>query len=64
MVNISSESNPQMKEIIKLQKSARERRKKQLFVTEGFKLTKEAASCGKLQKIYISESAMAENTAW
>lgn len=63
MVNISSESNPQMKEIIKLQKSARERRKKQLFVTEGFKLTKEAASCGKLHKIYISESAVAENTA-
>ena len=48
---ISSESNAQIKEIIKLQKSARERRKKQLFVAEGIKLVGEAASHGKLQKI-------------
>ena len=55
---ISSESNAQIKEIIKLQKSARERRKKQLFVAEGIKLVGEAASHGKLQKIYVSESAV------
>ncbi len=55
--SISSGANPQIKEIVKLQKSARERRKRQLFVTEGFKLTKEAASYGRLQKIYVSESA-------
>lgn len=63
MGNISSEANPQIKEIVKLQKSARERRKKQLFVTEGFKLTKEAAFHGRLQKIYLSESAMTGSTA-
>ena len=52
---ISSESNVQIKEIVKLQKSARERRKKKLFVAEGIKLTREAASYGKLKKIYVSE---------
>lgn len=55
---ISSETNAQIKEILKLQKSARERRKKQLFVAEGIKLTKEAAFHGKLQKIYIAESVV------
>lgn len=59
MAEISSESNPQIKEIVKLQKSARERRKKQLFIVEGFKLTREAAEYGRLQKIYFSESAVA-----
>lgn len=52
---ISSESNAQIKEIVKLQKSARERRKKSIFVVEGIKLTKEAASHGKLKKIYTSK---------
>lgn len=52
---ISSESNTQIKEIVKLQKSARERRKKNIFVVEGIKLTIEAASHGKLKKIYVSE---------
>lgn len=53
---ISSETNAQIKEISKLQKSARERRKKNLFVAEGLKLAKEAAFHGKLEKIYVSES--------
>lgn len=52
---IQSESNVQIKELIKLQKNARERRKKKLFVAEGMKLTKEAAFHGKLQKIYIAQ---------
>lgn len=55
---ISSESNAQIKEIIKLQKNARERRKKLLFVAEGIKLVKEAALHGKLKQVYISETAM------
>ena len=55
---ITSESNAQMKEIVRLQKSARERRKKQLFVAEGIKLSKEAAFYGSLQKLYLSEKAM------
>lgn len=52
---ITSESNVQIKELIKLQKNARERRKKKLFVAEGIKLTQEAAHHGKLEKIYIAE---------
>lgn len=55
---ISSESNAQIKEIAKLQKSARERRKKGLFVAEGIKLVMEAAKYGRLQQIYASETAM------
>lgn len=55
---ISSEANTQIKEIIKLQRSAKERRKKQLFVVEGIKLVKEAALHGKLKQIYLSETAL------
>lgn len=60
MVTINSGSNPQIKEIVKLQKSARERKKKQMFVVEGYKLAGEAASSGRLRKLYLSESAVAE----
>lgn len=55
---ITSESNPQIKEIVKLQKSARARRKSRLFAAEGIKISKEAAFYGSLQKLYISERAM------
>ena len=54
---ITSESNTQVKEAVKLQKSAKERKKQKLFVAEGQKLVKEAALYGKLQKVYIAESA-------
>lgn len=53
---ITSESNAQIKELIKLQKNARQRKKSQCFVVEGIKLTKEAAQHGKLQRIYIGET--------
>lgn len=53
---ISSNANAQMKEIVKLQKSARERKKKQQFLVEGIKLTKEARIHSKLRKIYLMES--------
>lgn len=52
---ISSESNPQIKDLIKLQNNARHRKKSGLFVTEGIKLTKEAAGYGRLQRVYLSE---------
>lgn len=55
---ISSESNAQIKEIVKLQKNARERRKKGLFTAEGIKLVIEAAKHGMLQQVYVSETAM------
>lgn len=60
-IMISSESNAQVKSILKLQRSARERRKQGLFVAEGIKLVKEAAQYGKLRQVYFSESYM-ENT--
>ena len=55
---ISSESNAQIKEIVKLQKNARERRKKGLFAAEGIKLVIESAEHGMLQQVYVSETAM------
>jgi rRNA methylases len=52
---ITSESNGKIKEIVKLQKSARERRKRKCFLAEGVKMVREAFGCGKLQSIYLSE---------
>lgn len=54
---ITSESNGQIKELIKLQKQARERRKTNKFVAEGIKMVQEAINFNKLDKIYVSESA-------
>ncbi len=53
---ITSQSNARIREVIRLQKSAKERRKQKLFVVEGTKLVTEAASYGKLQKVYVSET--------
>ncbi|MBR1741293.1 MAG: RNA methyltransferase [Lachnospiraceae bacterium] len=55
---ITSEGNAQIKELLKLQKSARERRKEKTFVVEGMKLVEEAYSVGKLKKGYVSESVL------
>lgn len=44
-----------MREIVKLQKSARERRKRKCFLAEGVKMVREAFGCGKLQAVYFSE---------
>ena len=51
---ISSESNGQIKEIIKLQKQARERKKTKKFVVEGIKMVQEAINFKKLDKMYVS----------
>lgn len=59
---ISSESNSQIKEIIKLQKQARERKKTKKFIVEGIKMVLEAINFKKLDKMYVSESAF-EKTA-
>lgn len=53
---ISSSANRGIKELTKLQRQCRERRKTGLFVAEGAKLLAEAAEHGLLQKIYLSES--------
>lgn len=52
---ISSMSNQQVKEIVKLHKQPKYRRASALFITEGFKMLKEAAENGCLVKTYISE---------
>lgn len=59
---ITSESNGQIKELIKLQKQARERRKTKKFVAEGIKMVQEAINFNKLDKLYISESAFEKTT--
>ncbi len=62
---ITSESNGKMKEIVKLQKSARERRKRKCFLAEGVKMVREAFDCGKLQTIYFSEKFWeSQGQAW
>lgn len=53
---ISSNSNPQIKQMIKLQSKSRYRQKEGLFLVEGSKLVEEAAVYGYLQKIYLMES--------
>lgn len=53
---ITSENNAKLKEMIKLQKNARHRKKEGLFVAEGIKLVKEAAKYGKLRQVLIRES--------
>lgn len=57
---ISSESNGQIKELVKLQKQARYRKQQGTFVVEGLKMVQEAARYGNLQKIYLSEERYAE----
>ncbi len=53
---ITSENNVKLKEMIKLQKNARHRKKEGLFVAEGIKLVQEAAKYGKLRQVLIRES--------
>lgn len=53
---ISSMSNPQVKNLVLLQKKAKEREEQGIFVVEGFKMFEEAREEGILQKAYISES--------
>lgn len=53
---ISSSANRGIKELVKLQKQSRQRRKMRLFVAEGAKLVAEAAEHGLLQRLYLAES--------
>ena len=56
MIMITSGSNAKVKELVKLQKNHKERKKSGLFVAEGEKLIREAALHGKLQAVYVSET--------
>ncbi len=51
---IESISNPRMKRIQKLKRSARFRRQEGVFLAEGFKMVEEAGLYGCLESIYIS----------
>lgn len=53
---ISSLSNPQIKNIIQLQKKSKARTEQKAFVTEGIKMFEEAKAGGYLIKAYVSES--------
>lgn len=53
---ISSSANPQIKNIIQLQKKSRARAEQGAFVTEGIKMFEESKSGGYLIKAYASES--------
>lgn len=53
---ITSSNNIQIKNLIKLQKSSKERKKQKKFVVEGKKMCEEASSLGLVEKLYVSET--------
>lgn len=53
---ITSSNNIQIKNLIKLQKSSKERKKQKKFVVEGKKMCEEASSLELVEKLYISET--------
>ena len=56
---ITSRDNPNIKEIIKLQKSAKQRRDAGLFTVEGVRLCRDAALSGaKINKLVYTKQAM------
>lgn len=61
---ITSENNAQIKELIKLKKSTKERKKKKCFLAEGQKLLEEAHTEKKLKKFYLSEALSEKQEEW
>ncbi len=57
---IESTNNPHIKNIIKLKKNGRERKKQKHYIVEGPKMVLEALKLGLVNEIYISESALLE----
>jgi TrmH family RNA methyltransferase len=57
---ISSSSNPQIKNIIQLQKKSKARAEQSAFVIEGIKMFEESKDGGYLIKAYVAESFYAE----
>ena len=51
---ISSMNNPQIKNLVLLQKKAKARKEQGLFVVEGIKMLEEANESGLLVKVYVS----------
>ena len=64
MLTLTSKENSHIKEVIKLQKSARHRRQSGLFVAEGLRVCMDAVQSGAaIAALYISESAAAKNSS-
>lgn len=57
---IESTNNSHIKNIIKLKKNSRERKKQKLYMVEGPKMVLEALKLGLVKEIYISEDALAK----
>lgn len=53
---ITSATNVQIKNLVKLQKNARTRKEQNAFVTEGKKMFEEAKRLGIVKRVYVSES--------
>lgn len=62
IIMISSSSNAQIKNLVKLQKNTRTRREQNAFVTEGRKMFEEARELGIVIRAYVSESYLDELT--
>ena len=60
---ISSMNNPQIKNLVLLQKKAKARKEQGLFVVEGIKMLEEANESGLLVKVYVSESFYREKSS-
>ena len=59
MLTLTSKDNPQIKNVIKLQKSARFRRQSGLFVAEGLRVCEDAMRSGaELEALYLTEQAL------
>lgn len=58
---ITSAANQQIKQIIKLQKSAKERKAQRVFIVEGKKMFQEAKELQLIEKAYMTESFCEEN---
>jgi len=57
---ITSRDNEQIKQLVKLQSSAKRRKEAGLFVIEGLRLCRDAVDCGMvIQALYLSETAAA-----
>ena len=58
MLFISSKDNPRIKQLIKLQKSARFRRQSGLFIAEGLRVCSDAMRSGAvIRTLYVTEQA-------
>lgn len=52
---ITSIANPQIKELLQLQKKSKARNEKSVFIVEGVKMFQEAPR-DRIEKVYLSES--------